>query len=72
MDWKKLSSRKFLSTVTAFVSLLLIAFGISEEVVTQVVSIIMAGGAVVAYIVTEGRIDAAGVKARKMTDESEG
>lgn len=60
IDWKrKLTSRKFWMTVGSFVSILIITFGGSEEVATQVTGLIMAGAAVVAYIIGEGLTDAA-------------
>ena len=59
IDWKKkLTSRKFWMAVTAFITPLLLAFGMSENTVTQVVAIIMAGADVMAYIIAEGRVDA--------------
>lgn len=59
IDWKKkLTSRKFWAAVAGFVTPLLLAFGVAEEVVTQVVAIIMAGAAVIAYIIGEGLADA--------------
>lgn len=59
IDWKrKLTSRKFWMAVVAFVTPLLLAFGVAEEAVTQVVAIIMAGADVVAYIIAEGLVDA--------------
>ena len=59
IDWrKKLTSRKFWMAVVAFVTPLLLAFGVAENDVTQVVAIIMAGADVVAYIIAEGLVDA--------------
>ena len=59
INWKqKLSSRKFWALVVGFVSPLLLAFGVGENVVTQVAAIIAAGGAVVAYLFAEGMVDA--------------
>ena len=59
IDWKKkLTSRKFWMAVTAFITPLLLAFGMSENTVTQVVAIIMAGADVMAYIIAEGMVDA--------------
>ena len=61
MDWKKkLTSRKFWLAIVEFVSMLLLALGKSEDVVTKVAAIIMAGAGVVAYIIGEGLADAAG------------
>ena len=59
MNWKrKLTSRKFWVAVIGFVAPLLLAFGKSESDVTQISSIIMAGGTLIAYIIGEGFIDA--------------
>jgi len=59
IDWKKkLSSRKFWMAVVAFITPLLLAFGVAEDTVTQVVAILMAGADVVAYIIAEGLVDA--------------
>lgn len=56
---RKLTSRKFWAAVIGFVTPLLLAFGVSEEVATEVASIIMAGGVLIAYIFGEGMVDAA-------------
>lgn len=62
IDWKrKLSSRKLWAALVGFVTPLLLAFGVSEAVVTQVASIIMAGGVLIAYILGESKADAANV-----------
>ena len=58
-DWKrKLTSRKFWMAVVAFVTPLLLAFGVSENDAAQVTAIIMAGADVMAYILAEGMVDA--------------
>ena len=63
IDWKKkLTSRKFWMAIMAFISPLLLAFGISEDSVTQVTAIIMAGADVLAYILAEGLVDALNAK----------
>lgn len=63
MDWKqKLTSRKFWAAVAEFVTMLYIALGGASETATQITALIMAGAAVVAYIVGEGLIDAASAK----------
>lgn len=60
IDWKrKLTSRKFWLAVCAFVTLILVACGKTTEEAKQVAAIIMAGAAVVAYIIGEGLTDAA-------------
>lgn len=58
IDWKrKLTSRKFWLAVATFVSMMIIACGGTENESTQVASLIMAGAAVVAYILGEGLAD---------------
>lgn len=59
IDWKtKLSSRKFWVTLVGFITPTLLAFGATESTASQVAAIIMAGGAVIAYILSEGMVDA--------------
>ena len=59
IDWKKkLTSRKFWMAIVGFVTPLLLAFGVAEADVTQIVAIIMACADVVAYIIAEGLVDA--------------
>jgi len=59
INWKqKLTSRKFWTAIIGFVTPMLLAFGVAEDSVTQVVAIIMAGADVVAYIIAEGLVDA--------------
>ena len=60
IDWKrKLTSRKFWLSIASFVSMMIIACGGSQDRATQIVSLIMAGAAVVAYIIGEGMADVA-------------
>ena len=62
IDWKKkLTSRKFWMSVVAFVTPLMLAFGMTQDSVTQITAIIMAGADVLAYIVAEGMVDAKNV-----------
>ena len=59
IDWKKkLTSRKLWVAVTTFVTLLLLAFGNTENETAQIAAIIMAGADAVAYIIAEGLVDA--------------
>lgn len=61
IDWKrKLTSRKFWTAIAGFVAMLVVAFGGTEDQATQITALIMAGAAVVAYIIGEGLADAAG------------
>lgn len=58
IDWKrKLTSRKFWMAVASFISMLVIAFGGTQEASSQVTAIIIAGATVVAYIIGEGLTD---------------
>ena len=59
VDWnRKLTSRKFWVSITAFISMMIIAMGGSEDRATQITSLIMAGATAVAYTLGEGFIDA--------------
>lgn len=59
INWKqKLTSRKFWMALMAFITPLLLAFGVAEDAVTQVTAIIIAGADVLAYIIAEGMVDA--------------
>ena len=55
---RKLTSRKFWLALVAFITPLLLAFGVAENDVNQVTAIIMAGADVLAYILAEGMVDA--------------
>ena len=70
IDWKaKLTSRKFWAAIAEFVTMLIIAFHGTEETAVQISAIIMAGAAVVAYIIGEGLIDAASAKTPYLVDD---
>lgn len=59
INWKqKLSSRKFWAAVVGFVTALLVCFNMTENDIAQVTSVIMACGALIAYIFSEGWVDA--------------
>ena len=55
---RKLTSRKFWLAVATFVTGLLAAFKVDSGTVETVSGLIMSGAAVVAYIVSEGLVDA--------------
>ena len=60
VDWKrKMTSRKFWAAIAEFVTMLVIALGGKQETAVQVTALIMAGAAVVAYIIGEGLVDVA-------------
>ena len=70
IDWKrKLTSRKFWMAVASFVSMLVIAFGGSQEVSSQITAIIIAGATVVAYIIGEGLTDQASMLVEEDDEE---
>lgn len=77
MDWKaKLTSRKLWVAVSEFIGMLLVAFGVAEDTVTQVVALVMAGAGALAYIIAEGLVDAkaaaVGVPAEPIVPDDEG
>ena len=60
INWaQKLSSRKLWVLVAAFVTSVLVIFKFSEAEYTQIAALILNLGAVVAYIIAEGNVDAA-------------
>lgn len=62
IDWvRKLTSRKFWFAIVGFVTPLCLAFGVSQEMTTQVAGIIMAGATVIAYIIGEGLVDSSAI-----------
>lgn len=67
---QKLTSRKLWMSVAAFISGLIVAFDGSAEVAETVSGCIMAGAAVVAYVLGEGLIDraATGAVTKQGTD----
>lgn len=72
IDWvSKLTSRKFWVAVAGLVSGLIIFFGGAEATATQVTALIMSAASVVAYILGEGLIDAAGTKTMIVPVEEE-
>lgn len=72
IDWKsKLTSRKFWTAVTGFVSAILVAFNVNDLTIEQVVSIISACSVLIAYIIGEGLVDSARVNLGNETNNSE-
>lgn len=72
IDWaRKLTSRKFWTAIAGFVGPLLLAFGLSESVATEITALIMSGAAVVAYIIGEGLTDAAAAENAQEEKEEE-
>ena len=72
INWvSKLTSRKWWTSITSFVTLLIVAFGGTESTATQVAAIIMAGAIVIGYTIGEGLIDSQGVSSDIVIDASE-
>ena len=60
INWKqKLTSRKFWAALIGFITALLIAFGVDNLTIEQVVAMITAASTLIAYIIGEGLVDAA-------------
>lgn len=58
IDWKqKLSSRKLWTAVASFITLIMIYNGSSEGTAESVASIIMAGGTIIIYMLSEAATD---------------
>ena len=72
INWvSKLTSRKWWTSITSFVTLLIVAFGGTESTATQVAAIIMAGAIVIGYTIGEGLIDSQGANGDIVIDASE-
>lgn len=63
INWKqKLSSRKLWAAVAGIVTGLAIVFGLDEGAISNVAGAVVSMASVLAYIITEGRVDAESVK----------
>ena len=62
IDWKrKLGSRKLWAAMAGIVTGLAMVFGLDEGAISSVAGAVVSAS-VVSYIITEGRVDAQGVK----------
>ena len=59
---KKLTSRKLWAAVAGLITGLAMVFGLDEGIISTVAGAVTAIASVVAYIITEGKIDAEAVK----------
>lgn len=59
---RKLSSRKLWAAVAGVVTGLVMVFGLDESIVSTVAGAVVSVASVITYIITEGKIDAEGVK----------
>ena len=63
IDWKrKLSSRKLWAALAGIVTGLAMVFGLDETTISTVSGAVVSVASVIAYIITEGKVDAASVK----------
>ena len=63
IDWKrKFSSRKLWAAAAGIAVGLAMVFGLDEGVISNVSGAVVSVASVVAYIITEGRVDAESVK----------
>ncbi len=63
INWKqKLTSRKFWAAIVTFITTMLVAFGVPDLTIEQVVAVVTAGSSMIAYIIGEGLVDSARVK----------
>ena len=61
IDWKrKLSSRKLWAAVAGIVTGLSMVFGLDENTISTVAGAVVSAASVVAYVLAEGSVDAAG------------
>ena len=61
---RKLSSRKLWAAVAGLASGLALVFGLDEEIISTVAGAVVSAASIIAYIMTEGKVDAAAVKPR--------
>ena len=68
IDWKrKLSSRKLWAAVAGVVTGLAMVFGLDEGTISSVAGAVVSVASVLAYIITEGKVDEAA--ARKAAED---
>lgn len=66
INWvQKLTSRKFWAAIVAVITSVCVIFGVEDITMEQVTALVMAVGALIAYILGEGFVDAANAKSQK-------
>ena len=71
IDWKrKLSSRKLWAAAAGIVTGLAMVFRLDESTINSVAGAVVSVASVVAYIITEGKVDAE--NAKKTAEEKDG
>ena len=68
---KKLTSRKLWAAIAGLIAGLAMVFGLDADTITVVSGAVTSAASVIAYIVTEGRIDAANAAAEKKVGEND-
>ena len=68
---RKLTSRKFWICLLSFITAILTAFHVPAESTSQVASIVMAFGSLIAYIFAEGWADASNGTVTLLEDEDD-
>ena len=70
INWRqKLTSRKFWAAVIGVVTSLCVVFGVPDMTAQQITGVITAASTLIAYILGEGLVDAARLKAGQKTEE---
>ena len=72
VNWtQKLTSRKFWAAIVAVVVSLCVLFGVPNVTQEQITALIMAVGGLIAYILGEGFVDAARLKAEERNERAD-
>lgn len=72
INWvQKLTSRKFWAAIVAVITSICVIFGVEDITMEQVTALIMAVGALIAYILGEGFVDAANAKSQKEQENAD-
>ena len=72
INWvQKLTSRKFWAAIVAVITSVCVIFGVEDITMEQVTALIMAVGALIAYILGEGFVDAANAKSQKEQENAD-
>lgn len=70
INWKqKLTSRKFWAAVIGFITAIMVAFGVNDLTIEQVIAMITAASTLIAYIIGEGMVDAARINSETRKED---
>jgi len=64
-----LTSRKFWAALIGFITAMMVAFGVSDLTIEQVIAMITAASTLIAYIIGEGMVDAARINSETKDGE---